>query len=69
MFPFLGLFVPILRSLRDTLYQWDRPFLVDDSAFRARFPGVGVTTERAVAEIVAELRAAQKGEVIAAAVS
>ena len=44
--PFVGLF----RELLETLYQWERPFLVDDSRFRARFPGVGVTLEVAVRE-------------------
>lgn len=33
----LAPFVPVLGELRETAYQWDRPFLVDDSAFRARF--------------------------------
>lgn len=34
----------------ETFYQWDRPFLVDDSRFRARFPEVGVDLDTAVAE-------------------
>jgi nucleoside-diphosphate-sugar epimerase len=46
----LSPFVPLLRELRETLYQWDRPFLVDDSRFRARFPGVGATLDQAVHE-------------------
>lgn len=32
-----GLFVPMLRELRETDYQRDRPFLLDDSAARATF--------------------------------
>jgi nucleoside-diphosphate-sugar epimerase len=33
----LGLFMPTLRELRETLYQWERPWLVDDSKFREAF--------------------------------
>lgn len=33
----LGVFVPILGELAETAYQWDRPFLVDDTAYRTRF--------------------------------
>ncbi|MFN7146972.1 MAG: NAD-dependent epimerase/dehydratase family protein, partial [Myxococcota bacterium] len=45
-------FVPLFRELRETFYQWDRPFLVDDSRFRGRFPGVGRSLAEAVAETV-----------------
>jgi nucleoside-diphosphate-sugar epimerase len=38
----LGLFMPLLRELRETLYQWERPWVVDDSKFRTAF-GVGAT--------------------------
>ncbi len=33
----MGLFVPILRELDEMAYQWEGPFIVDDSRFRARF--------------------------------
>jgi len=33
----LGLFMPLLRELRETLHQWERPWLVDDSKFRTAF--------------------------------
>lgn len=33
----LGLFMPLLRELRETLYQWERPWLVDDSKYRQAF--------------------------------
>jgi len=29
--------VPLMRELDEMLYQWDEPFVVDDSRFRARF--------------------------------
>jgi nucleoside-diphosphate-sugar epimerase len=38
----LGPFVPVLQELRETLYQWERPWLVDDSKFRSAF-GVDAT--------------------------
>jgi nucleoside-diphosphate-sugar epimerase len=38
----LGTFMPLLRELRETLYQWEHPWLVDDSKFRQAF-GVGAT--------------------------
>jgi nucleoside-diphosphate-sugar epimerase len=38
----LGLFMPLLRELRETLYQWERPWLVDDAKFRRAF-GVEAT--------------------------
>jgi hypothetical protein len=33
----LGLFMPILRELREMAYQWEEPFEVDDARFRARY--------------------------------
>ncbi|WP_246456248.1 hypothetical protein [Nocardioides mesophilus] len=33
----LGLVVPAMRPLLDTGYQFERPFVVDDSAARQRF--------------------------------
>lgn len=48
LWPFASLF----RELLETFYQWDRPFLADDARFRARFPAVGVSLERAVAQTV-----------------
>ena len=33
----LGVFMPLLRELRETLYQWEQPRLVDDTKFRAAF--------------------------------
>ena len=38
----LGVFMPILRELRETLYQWQGPWVVDDTKFRSAF-GVAAT--------------------------
>jgi hypothetical protein len=40
--------VPLFRELLETYYQWDRPFLVDDSKFRARFPNLPTPLEAAL---------------------
>jgi nucleoside-diphosphate-sugar epimerase len=34
---FVSLFSTFIREVKETLYQWDRPFLVDDSKFRRAF--------------------------------
>lgn len=44
----LGLVVPLFAELDETLYQWDRPFRVDDRRFRTRFPGLGASLDEAV---------------------
>lgn len=33
----IGAFSPLVREMREMLYQWDEPFVVDDSRFRKRF--------------------------------
>jgi nucleoside-diphosphate-sugar epimerase len=59
--PMLALAAPVHRISRESLaiaYQWTAPFVVDDSAFRARFPEFEVTPlDRAVADTVAHARA------------
>lgn len=49
MFRLLSPFASIAREMLETLYQWDRPFAVDDSKFRARFPEIGADVDDAVA--------------------
>ena len=56
----LGPLVPLLGELRETAYQWDRPFLVDDGPFRARFPGLGTALADAAAETVAQATAGER---------
>ncbi len=33
----LGTFSPLMREMREMLYQWDEPFVADDRRFRERF--------------------------------
>lgn len=57
LFAIGALFVPLLRELNETAYQWREPFVSDDSAFRRAFPRVGVTLREAVEETAAIARA------------
>jgi nucleoside-diphosphate-sugar epimerase len=47
--------VPLFAELRETLYQWEQPFMASDAAFRARFPGLatplGFVAEQTVAGV------------------
>jgi hypothetical protein len=38
----LGVFSPMLREIAEMAYQWEVPYVVDDSRFRSAF-GVGPT--------------------------
>lgn len=51
-----GLFVPMVRELMEMRYQWDRPFVVDDSRFRKRFGMLTTDPDRAAADTVAWAR-------------
>ena len=46
----LAPFVSALRELRESYYQWDRPFLASDARFRERFPSLGTPLDEAVRE-------------------
>jgi nucleoside-diphosphate-sugar epimerase len=56
--------VPLFRELSETMYQWDRPFRVDDTKFRTRFPGYATSLDEAVR---ATLAAAAPAGVVALA--
>ncbi len=49
----LGTFVPMLGEIKEMAYQWDAPFIVDDSRFRARF-GALVAAEAEAARATLE---------------
>lgn len=48
----LGLFLPIMHELAEMTYQWDEPFIVDDSRFRAHFAVKPVEEEEAARSTV-----------------
>ena len=51
-----GLFMPLMRELIEMRYQWDAPFVIDDSRFRARFGLQPTQAEAAAAATVAWAR-------------
>jgi nucleoside-diphosphate-sugar epimerase len=53
----LGVFIPMLREIDEMLYQWDEPFVIDDSRFRAAFHLEPVEPGRAAADTVAWAKA------------
>lgn len=43
----LGMFIPIMSELGEMNYQWDEPFVVDDSKFRTHFNYLPLSVEEA----------------------
>jgi len=52
----LGLFSPVMRELQETLYQFDRPFVVDSSAFTREFGVVATPLDEALAATLNAVR-------------
>lgn len=50
--PLIGLFVPMLREMREMRFQWDRPYAVDASRFTRRFNFVSTPFAVGAAETV-----------------
>jgi nucleoside-diphosphate-sugar epimerase len=48
----LAFVVPFLREIDEMLYQWDEPFVINDSCFRTRFGQEPQDVERAAADTV-----------------
>ena len=55
----LGLFIPVLKELKEMLYQYDRDYLFDSSKFEERFSYKPVSPEEAVKQTVAALENAK----------
>jgi nucleoside-diphosphate-sugar epimerase len=53
LWPVLGLFDPELRGIPEMLHQWNAPYALDDSRFRAAFDFTPTPIEQAVREILA----------------
>jgi nucleoside-diphosphate-sugar epimerase len=49
----MGLFMPMIRELREMQYQFEEPFLVDDARFRARFGGTATSLDEGARATVA----------------
>ena len=58
LFSALGLFNPTIREVVEMLYQWDQPYVVDDSRIRNEFGIAATPWDKAVAETIAWARAA-----------
>jgi len=52
----MSMFIPPLRETREMRYQWEEPFVIDDSPFRQRFGVVAEDADRAAAATVAWAR-------------
>jgi nucleoside-diphosphate-sugar epimerase len=48
----IAAFMPLMRELDEMLYQWEEPFVVDDSRFRERFHIEPIGVDRAAADTV-----------------
>lgn len=53
----IGLFVPAVRETIEMLYEFERPFLVDDGKFKAMFGDLSTPIEAALAQTLAWYRA------------
>jgi nucleoside-diphosphate-sugar epimerase len=53
MLTLAGMFVPIVREMKEMAYEFEEPYIVDDSRFRAAFPVQTTPLEEAVAATVA----------------
>ena len=50
MMTILGIFVPILRTLKEELYQFESPFIVDSSKFETQFGDISTPLDEALDE-------------------
>lgn len=44
----LGLFMPMMREFKETLYQFEKPFIMDDTAYKTRFGDTSTPLETAI---------------------
>src|SRR5579872_2821903 len=56
-----GLFVPMVGEVAEMAYQWDAPYVLDDSRFRATFGGATTPVESVIAETARWARATYCG--------
>ena len=62
----LGLFVPAAKELIEMRYQWQTPFVLDDSKFRAAFGGEATSLDAGVAATAKWMRSLRSGASAAA---
>lgn len=56
MLGLLGIFIPVLKEIKEMAYQYDRDYFFDSSKFNRRFSYTPVTPREAVEQLLAELR-------------
>jgi hypothetical protein len=56
----IALFNPLMRALKETAYQMQRPYILDDSAARETFGMQPTPWNQILKEVVAETRASLK---------
>lgn len=49
---FLGLFIPVLKEIKDVYYQFDRDYYFNSSKFNSEFNYTPSTPEKAVRKII-----------------
>jgi hypothetical protein len=52
----MGLFNPLMREMVEMMYQWEVPYVLDDSKFRKTFGIVATPIEQAVGEVASWAR-------------
>jgi len=57
MLGLIGLFVPVMKELKEMAYQYDRDYFFNSSKFNNRFGYVPMTPEEGVKNLVAEMNA------------
>jgi nucleoside-diphosphate-sugar epimerase len=60
MLGFIGLFVPVMKELKEMTYQYDRDYFFNSSKFNKRFNYTPITPEEGVKNLVKELKAGLK---------
>ena len=50
MMTLLGIFVPILRTLKEEVYQFEQPFIIDSNKFEAQFGNISTPLNEALEE-------------------
>ena len=60
MWNLLGLINPLLKALKETAYQFQRPYILDDSAARKSFGMQPTSWKQILKDVVAETRASSK---------
>lgn len=54
----LGIFIPVLREMKEMMYQYDRDYVFDSSKFNARYAFTPTTPQEGIAAMVIHVRQA-----------